>query len=70
MIIHHDIRLSSMEVIVTDSLDGVFLRVGTLCISSISIKVSLVGMFRSYFKLLMKANLDLVNILARVIIIH
>lgn len=63
------IRVISLGTIVAHSSEVVVLRVGTLCVSYISIKVSLIGEFKLYFKLLMEARLVLMVIMSRVMLV-
>lgn len=65
----HNIMVISSAAIVADDLKVVILNVVTLCISLISIRVSLVGPFMLLFIISINTNLVIVTILARVVII-
>lgn len=68
MIRDHDTRVRLVGVIKALDLDIVFFRVGTLYVSHFSIWVSLIDLFKSHFRLSMKASPTVVIILTRVMV--
>lgn len=58
-------RVVSMVVEETHSLETVVIKIGTICNSLISIMVSLVDLFMSYFRLIIEVNLAIVIIMDR-----